>query len=275
MTEEPGRIAYAMISDSVSRPSSSSIQSPPPVGTPELSIDGVPRLSNRPVPGSRLAAALWDFDGTLADTEPIWIAAEYELIPRLGGEWNEEHAHKLVGGSLLESGAYMAGVIGRDDLRPEWIVDQLLQVVIDFCRRGPIPWRPGARELLESLRLAGVPCALVSASYRSLLDVIIEQLPAGSFQASVAGDEVSHGKPHPEPYLSACRQLGVRPDDCVVFEDSPPGAKSGGDAGATVVVIENVVPVPTAPRQVRVGSLAELDAASVARLLPRDGDDED
>jgi HAD superfamily hydrolase (TIGR01509 family) len=216
-----------------------------------------------------LAATLWDFDGTLADTEPIWIAAEYELIPRLGGEWNEHHAHQLVGNSLIDSGAYIARVIGREDLEPAWIVEQLLQQVVEYCRTKPIPWRPGARELLESLRLAGVPNALVSASYRELLDVIIEQLPAGSFSASVAGDEVTYGKPDPEPYLLACKKLGVRPEDCVVFEDSPPGAKSGGDAGATVVVIENVVPVPHAPNQVRVSSLAELDAEKVAGLIRR------
>jgi HAD superfamily hydrolase (TIGR01509 family) len=222
-----------------------------------------------PGTGGPLAATLWDFDGTLADTEPIWIAAEYELIPKLGGEWNEHHAHQLVGNSLIDSGAYIARVIGREDLRPEWIVEQLLRQVVEHCRTKPIPWRPGARELLESLRLAGVRNALVSASYRELLDVIIEQLPPGSFSASVAGDEVTFGKPDPEPYLLACKKLGVRPEDCVVFEDSPPGAKSGGDAGATVVVIENVVPVPHAPNQVRVSSLAELDAEQVARLVQR------
>jgi HAD superfamily hydrolase (TIGR01509 family) len=216
-----------------------------------------------------LAATLWDFDGTLADTEPIWIAAEYELIPKLGGEWNDHHAHQLVGNALIDSGAYIAKVIGRDDLSPAWIVEQLLQQVVDYCRTNPIPWRPGARELLESLRRAGIPSALVSASYRELLDVIIGRLPEGSFTASVAGDEVINGKPDPEPYLLACRKLGVRPQDCVVFEDSPPGARSGGDAGAMVVVIENVVPVPHAPNQVRVSSLEDLDAATVAGLLQR------
>ncbi|QDP96766.1 HAD family phosphatase [Microlunatus elymi] len=260
-----------MISESAASPSRSSIQPSTSLADPPLPVDATVRPAGHP--GSGLSAALWDFDGTLADTEPIWIAAEFELIPRLGGQWSHEHAHKLVGRSLLESAGYMADVIGRDDLRPEWIVDQLLQVVIDFCRRGPIPWCPGARELLESLRLAGVPCALVSASYRSLLDVIIEQLPAGSFAASVAGDEVSRGKPDPEPYLTACGKLGVQAQDCVAFEDSPPGARSAGDAGATVVVIENVVPVPAAPNQVRVSSLAELDAAAVFGLLRRDGDD--
>lgn len=236
-------------------------------GVMSESISPTVNPADRPDPSRRLAAALWDFDGTLADTEPIWIAAEFELIPRLGGEWSEEHAHQLVGGALPESGAYIAKVIGRDDLHPDWIVDQLLGVVVEFCRTEPIPWRPGALELLASLRQAQVPCALVSASYRELLDVIIDRVPEGSFSASVAGNEVQHGKPDPEPYLTACNRLGVRPQDCVVFEDSPPGAQSGGAAGATVVVIENVVPVPATPNQVRVGSLTELDAEVVSGLL--------
>lgn len=219
---------------------------------------------------SRLAAALWDFDGTLADTEPLWIEAEYELIPRLGGEWNSDHAHQLVGNSLIDSGRYIAKTINRPDLDPKWIMDQLIQQVIANVREKGVPWRPGALELLADLRRHDIPTALVSASFRGLLDVVLEQLPAGSFVTSVAGDEVDAGKPHPEPYLRACRQLGVDPADCVVFEDSPPGAQSAGAAGATVVVIELMVPVPHDDNQIRVDSLAELDAAAVARLVAGD-----
>ena len=90
-----------------------------------------------------LAAALWDFDGTLADTEPLWIAAEYDLISQLGGTWSEEHADQLVGNSLLDSGAYILNAIGRVDLSPAWVVDQLLGVVLDHIRRTR---SSGARE---------------------------------------------------------------------------------------------------------------------------------
>ena len=158
---------------------------------------------------STLAAALWDFDGTLADTEPLWLAAEYELIGQLGGTWSDEHAEQLVGNSLLDSGSYILNAIGRVDLSPAWVVEQLLTTVVNHIRRYPIVWRPGAIELLGSFAAAGVPCALVSASYRVLLDVALSQLPEGTFQVSVAGDEVSRGKPHPEPYEKACTALGV------------------------------------------------------------------
>ena len=213
------------------------------------------------------AALLWDFDGTLADTEPLWIAAEYDLIGRLGGTWSDEHAHQLVGNSLVDSGSYILHTIGRTDLTPEWVVDQLVARVIQHLRTGDLPWRPGALDLLERSRAAGIPCALVSASYRVQLDAAIAALPPGSFATSVAGDEVERGKPHPEPYERACAELGVDPRRCVVFEDSETGARSGNAAGALVVAIPNRVPIPDAPRRVQMASLADVDLADLARLL--------
>jgi HAD superfamily hydrolase (TIGR01509 family) len=218
-------------------------------------------------PATGLAAALWDFDGTLADTEPLWIAAEFELIHSLGGTWSEEHADQLVGNSLLDSGAYILNAIGRQDLSPAWVVEELITRVVNHLRTHPMPWRPGARELLESLAAAGVPCALVSASYRILLEAALSQLPEGTFAVSVAGDEVTQGKPHPEPYEKACAALGVAARQCVVFEDSVTGARSGNASGALVIAIPNRVEVPAAPRRVQVSSLLELDARAVARLL--------
>lgn len=222
----------------------------------------------------RPAAALWDFDGTLADTEPVWITAEFELIASLGGSWSDADADELVGNSLLDSGAYILNAIGRHDLTPEWVVEELIGRVISHLRTHPMPWRPGALDLLTSLGEAGIPCALVSASYRILLDAAIEQLPAGTFAFSVAGDEVTRGKPHPEPYEKACAALGVDARDCVVFEDSITGARSGNASGALVVAVPSRVAVPAAPRRRLVGSLTDLDAAAVVRLMA-EADDRD
>jgi len=85
----------------------------------------------------------------------------------------------------------------------------------------------------------------------------------------VAGDEVTQGKPHPEPYERACAALEVDPRHCVVFEDSVTGAKSGNAAGALVVAIPNRVTIPEAPRRLQVSSMTQLDAAGVVRLLER------
>ncbi len=212
-------------------------------------------------------AALWDFDGTLADTEPLWIDAEFELIGQLGGHWSVEHAEQLVGNSLLDSGAYILNVIGRHDLTPAWVVDQLIDYVVRGLRTAPMPWRPGALELLNAFGEAGIPCALVSASYRILLDAALAQLPVDTFQVSVAGDEVEQGKPHPEPYSRACHALNVDARHCVVFEDSETGARSGNASGAFVVAVPHHVEIPSAPRRTHVRSLADLDIATVNRLL--------
>ncbi|SDS68610.1 haloacid dehalogenase superfamily, subfamily IA, variant 3 with third motif having DD or ED [Friedmanniella luteola] len=213
------------------------------------------------------AAVLWDFDGTLADTEPLWIEAEFELIATLGGTWSEEQADELVGNSLIDSALYILNAIDRRDVDPAWVVDQLLGRVVGFLAERPMPWRPGALELLTALGGAGVPCGLVSASYRVLLDAALSQLPAGTFAVSVAGDEVTQGKPHPEPYEKACAALGVEARHCVVIEDSITGARSGNAAGCLVLAVPNRVEVPPAPRRRIVPSLTELDAAGVAELL--------
>lgn len=216
--------------------------------------------------GMQPAAVLWDFDGTLVDTEPIWMRAEYALVAELGGEWNDEHAHQLVGNALIDTGRYIAQVVGRPDLDPAWVVDQLIGRVLEVVRTTPIPWRPGARELLESLHQQGITCALVSASYRSLLDAVVERIPDGTFRCIIAGDAVTHGKPHPEPYLKACAELGVEPADCVVLEDSIPGAASGNAAGCVVVAVKSYVDLPEAERRVLIPTLEGLDPDGLAQL---------
>ena len=152
-----------------------------------------------------------------------------------------------MGNSLLDSGSYILNVIGRHDVDPAWVVDRLINYVIVRLRKQPMPWRPGARELLDSFRAAGVPCALVSASYRILLEALLDQLPEGTFAVSVAGDEVAQGKPHPEPYEKACAALGVEARNCVVFEDSITGARSGNAAGALVVAVPHRWTSPLPP----------------------------
>src|SRR4029078_2621442 len=126
-----------------------------------------------------------------------------------------------------------------------WMVQQLLgRVVAQLRTADDLPWRPGALELLASLRASGTPCALVSASYRGLLDAVLERLPEGSFAVSVGGDEVTKGKLDAEQYEKACALLGVDARSCVVLEGSTTGARAGNAAGAVVVGIPNVVQIP-------------------------------
>ncbi len=204
------------------------------------------------------AAVLWDMDGTLVDTEPYWIEAEFALAERYGGTWTREHALNLVGNDLVESGRYIREHMGID-VEPSVIVEQLLDSVIARVERN-VPWRPGALELLAGLNARGIPCAMVTMSYRRFVAPVLDALPAGSFAAVVTGDAVSHGKPHPEPYLKAARSLGFDPADCLAIEDSNTGARSAEAAGCTVLVVPNHVPVLPGPRRVFRESLRDVTA---------------
>ena len=199
-------------------------------------------------------------DGTLVDTEPCWIAAEYALAARYGGVWSDDDALELVGSDLLDSGRYMRDRMGID-VAPEQIVAELLDAVIEEVEHD-VPWRAGARELLASLRAAGVPCALVTMSYARFAAPIVGALPPGTFDVVITGDAVDRGKPHPEPYLAAARALDVLAGDCLAIEDSRTGATSAAAAGCTVLVAPLHVDVPRGPGRVFVEDLVGLDAST-------------
>ncbi|PRY18084.1 HAD superfamily hydrolase (TIGR01509 family) [Kineococcus rhizosphaerae] len=206
-------------------------------------------------------------DGTLVDSEPHWIAAETALLGRHGASWSHEQALALVGSALPESGRVLAehvractGVV----LDPAAVVAELVEAV-NVQVRAAVVWRPGALELLAALGAAGVPCALVTMSYRSLADTVAAMVP-GAFSVVVAGDEVERGKPSPDPYLRAAQLLGVDVRRCVVIEDSPTGVASGEAAGANVLACPHMVPIPAAPGRSRVASLAQVDPAALGRI---------
>lgn len=189
------------------------------------------------------AAVLWDMDGTLVDTEPYWMEVEAGLAAEHGVAWTTQDALALVGSDLLDSGRYIVERLGSD-LTPAQVVERLLDGVVERIRQH-VPWRPGALELLASLREAEVPQALVTMSYRRFVDPVLEQLPAGSFDAVVTGDAVTHGKPHPAPYLAALAALGgPDPRGSVAIEDSATGARSARAAGVVVLAVPCHVEVP-------------------------------
>ena len=120
------------------------------------------------------------------------------------------------------------------------------------------PVQPGAKELLSELDALGVPMALVTSTYRSLLGTALRGLGSTISRSTVAGDEVSQAKPHPEPYLTAARLLGVDPRRCVAVEDSPAGVAAAQAAGCVVVAVPHVAPIEEAERRYVVSSLTEI-----------------
>lgn len=209
------------------------------------------------------AAVLWDMDGTLVDTEPSWMGAETRLVEEFGGVWTHEDALSLIGSPLMHSATVLRahGV----DLPEEEIVERLLHDV-ETAVAVDARWQPGARELLVALRDVGVPCALVTMSYRRLADAVVASAPEGAFSAVVTGDEVTQGKPHPEGYLTAADLLGVDVTACVAVEDSPPGISAALASGARTLGVEHIVPVEERAGLSRARSLEQVGLAELARL---------
>lgn len=216
-----------------------------------------------------LQAVLWDMDGLLVDTEPVWTVAEEELALRLGGTWNDELKAAIVGTRLEVSVPTILRWYGADptpDLvaqTSDWLMTRMVELFATEVRV-----RPGVLELLTALDAAGVPQALVSSSYRVLINAVLAH-GFGPFAMTLAGDEVAEGKPSPEPYLAACRRLGVSAQQSVVLEDSGAGVASGEAAGCAVVAVPSVAGVSfePAPRRLVVPSLEQVDVTALRRLV--------
>ena len=216
-----------------------------------------------------LQAVLWDMDGLLVDSEPIWTLAEQELATRLGGVWDEQIKAAIVGTRLDVA---VPAILTHFGVEPTaeavedasgWLLDRMVQLYA-----GDLPLLPGAGELLEALADEGVPQALVSSSYRVLVDAVLAH-GTGPFAVTVAGDEVAEGKPAPEPYQRAARQLGVDPARCVVLEDSPSGVTAGLAAGCAVLAVPSVpgVAIPAGERLAVRTSLAGVTPELLRALL--------
>lgn len=191
-------------------------------------------------------AVLFDMDGTIIDSEGLWLATEIEVMARLGAAWTEADQAHCLGGPLERVADYMIER-SRADTTAAAVGLALLDGMEHRLRSTPLVWQPGARELLDEVRSRGIPTALVSASWSRLIqavaDHVAEDLGDGVFDVVVAGDDVTHSKPHPEPYLTAARLVGLAPEECLVIEDSPTGVAAGAAAGCHVVAVPHIATV--------------------------------
>jgi HAD superfamily hydrolase (TIGR01509 family) len=216
------------------------------------------------VPG-RLAAVLFDMDGTLLDSEKVWDVALDDLAHYLGGELSDGARRRMVGASLARSVAIMHDDLGID-ADPESSGTYLLERAAELFGTSLV-WKPGARELLVAVHEAGVPAALVTSTHRRLTEIALDTIGREYFSATVCGDEVTRPKPAPDPYLRAARLLGVPPTDCVAIEDSPLGIASAEAAGCTLLAVPSEVPLDTAPGRTLVSSLAGITVTDLAALV--------
>jgi HAD superfamily hydrolase (TIGR01509 family) len=222
----------------------------------------VPSLqSASPPPADELQAVLFDMDGVLVNSEPLWFQAESGVMARLGGSWSDGDQHVLVGGSMAVTVAYLLEK-GTRRVDPAVVESWLTESMIELLAAAPLPVMPGAGELVAEVAAAGLPYGLVTSSERVIMDAVLARFGT-AFPVTICAEDVSATKPDPEGYLLAAQKLAVDPRRCLVIEDSRNGVAAAEAAGCVVVAVPGVVSVPAAPRRLVLSTLAGL---TVARL---------
>ena len=217
-------------------------------------------------------------DGTLVQTEEHWGQAMCALAARLGGEMSAAARQRTVGTSLRTAMAILHEDVGVTRTEQQlladaaWVEEETARLMAD-----DVHWQPGARELVAAVRAAGLRTALVTTTPRRLAALVLRHIGevapgVPAFDVTVCGDEVPALKPDPAPYRQAMGALGVRPEECVVIEDSQAGIASGLAAGAAVLGVPVMQPVLPAPGLVLRESLAGIGLDELAAVLAaRDG----
>lgn len=215
---------------------------------------------------NRPKALLWDFDGTLGDTEVIWAQSQMKLVDKYQLDWTLADAYSCSGKPIVECVINMIESARAKKPTAKQIMESMMGHVIESLRTQPYPYKPGVVKLLDEIIECGIPCGLVSSSYRSVLQAGLAHLPEGLFKAVVAGDDPYPLKPDPAPYLTAAEQLGVDIADCVIFEDSVSGVRAGVASGAAVIVCPDLIDISPGAGYTVVESLADITLADVFQI---------
>jgi HAD superfamily hydrolase (TIGR01509 family) len=208
------------------------------------------------VPTEGPRAVIFDNDGLLLDTEDTWTRAEQALFARRGRVFTIEHKRSLLGSAGADAARKLEAML-EEPGEGERLMDELQELVMKEARAGVTP-RPGALDLVERLREAGVPIAVASNSRREFVERVLGSagLLDGRFEAVISAEDVAHPKPAPDVYLEAARRLGAEPTSCAALEDSPTGV------AAAVAAEMYVIGVPYFPDAELPG--CDLQAESLA-----------
>ena len=175
-------------------------------------------------------AIIFDMDGLLVDSEPIWHEAETAMIEARGHVYTPEVRAQIIGLRLDEFVEILHTVYNFNESH-----DAIIQEVTDRML-ALIPLRvtvkPGAQEVIDYVVGQGFPVAIASSSPLSIIEATVQsQNWQDIIPIRCSADAVARGKPAPDVYLKAAELLGVDPADCLALEDSPPGARAAVSAG--------------------------------------------
>jgi HAD superfamily hydrolase (TIGR01509 family) len=201
------------------------------------------------------SAVFFDMDGLFANSEPLWLEGETELMARYGHKWTHADQVHCLGGPLTRVGEYMFSLVSVET--PEFFTKTLVDIVVAKLSAGT-QLMPGAQKLARALKAAGVPIAMVSASPRNIVNAVLSGVDH-DFATTISSDDVKNTKPDPEGYLKAAEFFGVDIAQCLIFEDSLTGVLAATSSGAFLIAVPHFVTVNESPRVRVIKSLEELD----------------
>jgi HAD superfamily hydrolase (TIGR01509 family) len=213
-----------------------------------------------------MSAILFDMDGTLIDSEPLWLEAEIEIMEELGCNWDQQDQINCLGGPIDKTENYMQD--HSNNIKPFGYFTKKLDDVMEKKLSTKLDLIPNALEIINECKRSELKIALVTASSGRLMRAVLKRFPVGIFDTVVSYDDVERSKPDPEPYLLAAKTLGVDITNCVVLEDSLTGVQSGLSAGAQVIGIPHLVKMPSNPNLRVVESLSEINMDRLTTWYP-------
>jgi HAD superfamily hydrolase (TIGR01509 family) len=216
--------------------------------------------------GKKIDAVVFDNDGLLLDTEEAWTRAETALFARHGSTFTGEHKRDLIGTSPVTSSAKLEVMLDMPGRGPA-LMDELHDQVMEEALLG-VPARPGALELLEAVRAAGLPVGVASNSARAFVERVLSGagLLDGHFDVVVTANDVQNPKPAPDLYLAACAALGADPERSAALEDSAIGVAAARAAGMYVIAVPYFPDLPIEGASLTVETLADPRVAEALGL---------
>jgi len=214
------------------------------------------------VSGRRIGAVVFDLDGVLIDSEPVWEQVRHGLVEEYHGRWPADAQARLMGMSTAEWSRYLSEELGVGLPAGQVAATVIGQVAARYSAR--LPLMPGADAAVRGLA-ARWPLGLASSSPRRLIDAVLTGAGWGAlFRATVSTEEGLPGKPAPDVYREAARRLDLPATECAAVEDSSNGLRSAAAAGTLVIAI----PHPRYPPAPGALAAATLVLASLADLTP-------
>jgi HAD superfamily hydrolase (TIGR01509 family) len=213
-----------------------------------------------------MSAIFFDMDGTLVDSEPLWLEAEIEVMLREGCIWTAEDQLACLGGPRAKTERIMQEKCGKQ--MPDNYFGDQLDDLMESKLAEKLKLVPGALELLAECKENDITFGLVTASGGRLMNVVLKSFPADIFDVVISGDDVEKSKPDPQPYLMAAERLSVDIKKSVVIEDSVTGVTAGLASGAQVIGIPHLVNLPKHENLRVVSKLSDITYSNLLTWYP-------